>query len=100
MELDKNNIQSLIDRWLEFREEDLSHLSDNDKKNLIQFDKFVNEILIYVPDDKKESIKKELENLYSFFMDSFSYFNRKYYKCGFKDAFNLIIFGINNDNNK
>ena len=38
MEFNKNNIKNLIDEWFLFRDEDLSHLTDEDKNHLLKFD--------------------------------------------------------------
>lgn len=96
MNFNKNNIEDFIDEWVDFREEDLSVLTFDDKKHLVYFDEHTEKILKNVANINKMFVKKQLSELDSEFADYTSYWNRKYYKKGFKDAVRLILFGISN----
>lgn len=87
-----NNINNLIDEWLDFREEYLSILNNDDKKHSIYFDEHTEKILNNVPNINQKFVKQQLFELDNEFVDYTNYWNRKYYKNGFKDAFNLIYF--------
>jgi len=93
--LNKNlDIETFLDKWLEFREEDLSILSFDDKKHIIYFDEHSEEIIKNVADINKKFVKKHLCELDNEFADYTAYWNRKYYKNGFKDALKLFLFSI------
>ena len=92
MNLKKLNI---IDKWIDFREEELSILSFDDKKHIIYFDKHSENILKNVASSNKKFVRKELFELDNEFADYTSYWNKKYYKNGFKDAMNLFLFSQN-----
>ena len=87
-----NNINNLIDEWLDFREEYLSILNNDDKKHSIYFDEHTEKILNNVPNINQKFVKQQLFELDNEFVDYTNYWNRKFYKNGFKDAFNLIYF--------
>lgn len=97
MYFNKNTINNLIDNWLNFREEQLSNLTKEDKKHPINFDEHVENILKSVPDNNKEHVKKQFDSLDTNFVDYISYWNEKYYIYGFKDAIKLILFGISDE---
>ena len=90
--MNDNNINNLIDEWLDFREEYLSILNNDDKKHSIYFDEHTEKILNNVPKINQKFVKQQLYELDNEFVDYTNYWNRKYYKNGFKDAFNLIHF--------
>ena len=94
MNFDKNNINKFINEWIDFREEDLSVLTFADHKHQIFFDEHIEKILKNVPEVNKNFVKKELYELDDEFANYTSYWNRKFYKAGFKDASKLILFGI------
>lgn len=98
MYFNKNNINILIDNWLNFREEQLSSLTKEDKKHLINFDEHIENIMNYVPENNKNYVKKQFDSLDSNFVDYVTYWNEKYYINGFKDAIKLILFGISDEN--
>lgn len=97
MNFNKNNIKLLIDNWLNFREEQLSTLTKEDKEHLIHFDKHVENILKNVPDNNKHYVRKQFDSLDNNFVDYITYWNEKYYINGFKDAIKLILFGISDE---
>lgn len=63
---DEDN-ENLLKKWLEFREEDLCHMDEDDKRYLINFDDYSQKILNNVTGE--------------------SY---KYYMTGFSDAIRLL----------
>lgn len=94
MNFKKLNIDYLIDKWIDFREEELSILSFDDKKHIVYFDEHSEKILQNVANINKKFVKKQLFELDNEFADYTSYWNRKYYKNGFKDAFLLLLFSL------
>lgn len=97
MYFNKNNINDLIDNWLNFREEQLSNLTKEDKKHCIKFDEHINNIIKNVPESNKNYVKKQFDSLDNNFVDYITYWNEKYYINGFKDAIKLILFGISDE---
>lgn len=84
--------KNLLEKWLEFREEELeTGLSKEDKKHMYDFEKCANMVLNYVNGDMYNFAKKELDKLESDVLDSMGYFNRKYYMAGFSDALEIIL---------
>ena len=97
MEFNKNNIKNLIDEWFLFRDEDLSHLTDEDKNHLLKFDEYAKNIIRNVSESNKKYVNKQLELLSDNFVEYSSYWEEKYYMNGFKDAIRLILFGLGGD---
>lgn len=97
MNFNVNNIDKFIEEWIDHKEDDLSILNFDDKKHLILFDDHMDKILKNVSENNKKFVKKQLFELDNEFANYTSYWNRKYYKNGFKDAINLILFGISNN---
>lgn len=97
MNFNKNNIKLLIDNWLNFREEQLSTLTKEDKEHFINFDEHVENIMKNVSDNNKPYVKKQFDSLDNNFVDYVTYWNEKYYINGFKDAIKLILFGISDE---
>ncbi len=97
MHFNKNNIKNLIDNWLNFREEQLATLTEEDKEHLIHFDEHIENIMKNVSDTNKNYVKKQFDSLDNNFVNYVSYWNEKYYINGFKDAIKLILFGISDD---
>mgnify|MGYP001026097786 CR=1 FL=1 len=84
--------KDLLEKWLEFREEELeSGLDKEDKKHMYDFEKCTDMVLNYVNGDMYNFAKKELDKLESDVLDSMGYFNRKYYIAGFNDALEIIL---------
>lgn len=86
-----NNNKNVLEKWFEFREEELEDLSKVDKKYLYDFEKTTNEILKYVDGEMYQFIKKELDKLEEEVLYSMEHFNRKYYIEGFIDALNVTV---------
>lgn len=83
--------RNLLEKWLEFREDELETLSGDDKKHMFNFENCVDMILNCVNRDMYDSIKKELDKLERDVLDSIEHFNRKYYMAGFSDALEIIL---------
>lgn len=93
--LNNNEGENLLKEWLDFREEELSHMDENDKKHLINFDDYSEKILNNVTGESYNYVSKKLELMYDDFIDYCSYWNYKYYINGFSDAIKLILSGLN-----
>ena len=86
------NEDDILKEWLEYREETLlCQLSDEDYMHSLNFDKFCEKILRNVSKDNKQFVQSQLDKLYNDFMMYLDYWNEKYYRNGFVDAFQLII---------
>jgi hypothetical protein len=94
--LDKIGSDKLIKEWLVFREEEICTMNEEDKKYLIHFDEYFENVLKQVPISSHTEAKKELDNIYDVFMDYSTHWNEKFYVAGFRDAMQLIIFCLNN----
>ena len=92
--LNNNESENILKEWLDFREEELSHMDENDKKHLINFDEYSEKILNNVTGESYNYISKKLELMYDDFIDYCSYWNNKYYMSGFSDAIKLILNGL------
>ena len=92
--LNNNESENLLKKWLDFREEELSHMDENDKKHLINFDDYSEKILNNVTGESYNYFSKKLELMYDDFIDYCSYWNNKYYMNGFSDAIKLILGGL------
>ncbi len=92
--LNNNESENLLKDWLDLREEELSHMDENDKKHLINFDDCSENILNNVTGESYNYVSKKLELMYDDFIDYCSYWNNKYYMSGFSDAIKLILSGL------
>lgn len=92
-----NKSKKLLKEWLEFREEELSTLTEEDKKHWIYFEEISKKILDITPIQNLKFVKKQLEQLDHNFFDYNDYWNGKYYRLGFEDGVKLlsIIWDIN-----
>ena len=92
-----NKSKKLLKEWLEFREEELSTLTEEDKKHWIYFEEISKKILDITPIQNLKFVKKQLEQLDHNFFDYNDYWNGKYYRLGFEDGVKLlsIILDIN-----
>ncbi len=84
----------ILKDWIEFREENLSSMSEEDKKHFIYFDEYSEKILNNVTGESYNYVSKKLELMYDDFIDYCSYWNNKYYMSGFSDAIKLILSGL------
>ena len=91
MEINRNNLQNLMNEWLKFREEEISTLTKEDKKYLPHFEERIPTILEYVLPDKKDFINATLDDMWNSIMDYSDHWNKKYYMAGFSDGISLII---------
>lgn len=92
--LNNNEGENILKEWLDFREEELSNMDENDKKHLINFDEYSEKILNNVTGESYNYVSKKLELMYDDFIDYCSYWNNKYYMSGFSDAIKLILSGL------
>lgn len=83
--------KNILDKWLEFRTEDLAMIDEKDKKHFPHIDKYTKNILDNTSDENRTYISNELEKLSDELLSYSSYFMDKYYKYGFKDCLNLIL---------
>ena len=81
----------LLKEWIEFREETaFCETTSQDKKYCIDFDEISKKILKNVPEQNKNYVKKQLEQLDRNFIDYLNYWNEKYYRNGFADVIELF----------
>ena len=59
--------------------------------------KYSDNILRNISSTNKNYVQKQLDKLDENYLDYIGYWNDKYYKYGFKDAVNLILFGLAGD---
>lgn len=83
--------KNLLEKWLEFREDELETLTGDDKKYMFDFESCIDMILNCIDGKMYDSVKKELDKLESDVLDSLKHFNRKYYMAGFSDALDIIL---------
>lgn len=77
--------------WIRFREEELlGYLTKDDRKYRIDFDEISEKILKNVPNKNKKYVIKQLDLLDKNYINYVSYWNEKYYRNGFCDAFELL----------
>lgn len=92
--LNNNESENLLKEWLEFREEDLCHMGEEDKKYLLNFDDYCEKILKNTSKESYNYVSKKLEFMYDDFMNYCAHWNDKYYMSGFSDAIKFIISGL------
>ena len=97
MEFNNDKINNLFNDWIRFRDESFCSLTKEDKEHLIDFDKYSDNILRNISPTNKHYVQKQLDKLDENYLDYIGYWNDKYYKNGFKDAVNLILFGLAGD---
>lgn len=89
-----NNLRSvnndILKDWIEFREESLSTMSEEDKKHFIYFEEISERILNLIPYKNRKYVQKQLEILDRNIFDYTIYWNEKYYRNGFCDAVELV----------
>ena len=86
--------ENLLEKWLEFREEDLCHMEEEDKKHLLNFDDYSKKILKNTTKESYNYVSKQLDFMHDDFIDYCSHWNDKYYITGFGDAVKLIVRGL------
>lgn len=81
----------LLKDWIAYREENfLCNLNNKDKQHIIEFEEISEKILNNVPKQNLKYVEKQLELLNKNYMDYHYYWNEKYYRNGFCDAFDLL----------
>ena len=93
--MDNKKLQNLLDEWLKFREEQISTLTEEDKRYLPHFEERIPTILEHVPESYKSFVNKTLEEMYDNIMDYSDHWNKRHYKAGFGDALKLLISTLN-----
>jgi len=83
MNINKNDLQSLLNEWFDFREDEICTLTEEDKKYFLRFEENIPIILENVPQDNKDFVKDTLESMYNSFIEYFTHWNKKYYKARF-----------------
>ena len=86
----ENNINSLLKEWFEFREEQISTFSEEDRKHFDFVEEISQKILNNVPKKNRKYVEKQIEKLSYSFYDYTGYLNEKYYISGFSDVIKLI----------
>ena len=90
MEFNNDKINNLLNDWIRFRDESFCSLTKEDT----DFDKYSGSILRNVSPTNKSYVQNQLDKLDENYLDYIGYWNDKYYKNGFKDAVNLILYGL------
>jgi len=94
-----NNLRQVKDDilkdWIEFREEILATLDEEDKKHHIDFEDISENILNSIPKQNRYYVQKQLEQLNKNFLDYNYYWNEKYYRNGFCDGIELVGNALN-----
>ena len=84
--------KNILDKWFEFREEELeSGLTREDKNHIYDFEKCTNAILEIVDREIYNYVRKELNKLEEQILRSMEHFNKKYYMAGFMDALEILL---------
>lgn len=84
---DSNDV---LKEWIDFREEKLSNLNEEDKKHFIYFEEIEEKILNSIPKDNRSYVREQLSILNDNFIDYNYYWNQKYYRNGFQDAIQIL----------
>ena len=71
--LNNKESENLLKEWVEFREETLSSMSEEDKKHFIYYEKISKRILNSIPNKNKKYVQKQLDQLDKNFMDYLCY---------------------------
>lgn len=87
----EKQINDLLEQWIVFRDEELSHLTNEDGKHPLHFEEYEDKLLKSLPYKNRERTKIILDKMYNNVIDYCSYYNEKYYKAGFSDCLNLVI---------
>lgn len=85
------NIEELFENWFDFREEQLESLTEEDKKYKRNTDVNVENIIKNIPKENVNYVLEQLHIILDKSIDYSTYYNKKYYKAGFKDCFSIII---------
>lgn len=80
----------ILKDWIEFREENLSSMSEEDKKHFIYFEEISKRILNSIPNKNRKYVQKQLEILDRNIFDYSFYWNEKYYRNGFCDGVQMV----------
>lgn len=89
------NIEELFENWLDFREERLETLTEEDKEHKRNTDVNVENIIKNIPEENIEYVLEQLHIISDKLVDYSTYYNKKYYKAGFQDCFSIIMKNMN-----
>lgn len=81
----------ILKDWIEFREETLSSMSEEDKKHFIFYEEISKIILNSISNKNRKYVQKQLEILDRNIFDYTFYWDEKYYRNGFCDGSQLIM---------
>lgn len=96
--LSKNEMNDLIKQWIVFRDEELSILTNEDKKHLLNFEEYEEKLIKSLPYRNSLYAKIVLTKIYDDFLDFCNYYNEKYCRAGFGDCLNLVIMSLGENN--
>lgn len=88
------NIDELFESWFELREDKLETLTQEDKEHKRNTDVNVQNIIKNIPKENVEYVLEQLHIISDKLIDYSTYYNKKYYKAGFKDCCCIIIKSI------
>lgn len=90
-----NNLREIKDDilkdWIEFREETISSMIEEDKKHFIYYEEISKRILNSIPNKNMKYVQKQLEILDRNIFDYTSLGNEKYYRNGFCDGVQIFL---------
>lgn len=81
-----------------FRGEELSLLSNEDKKHTLHFKEYEAKFLKSLPYNNRKYTELMSSNIYDDILDFCNYYNEKYYRAGFGDCLNLVIMSLGRNN--
>lgn len=87
-------MNDLLKQWIIFRDEELSTLTEEDKKHPLNFNEFEEKLVKSLPCKNREYTRIVLAKIYDGFIDFCSYYNEKYYRARFGDCLNLVIMSL------
>lgn len=85
------NIDELFESWFELREDKLETLTKEDKAHRTNTDVNVENIIKNIPKESVDYVLEQLHIISDKLIDYSTYYNKKYYKTGFKDGFGVVI---------
>lgn len=91
MNIFTKNEKSILKDWILYREENLTHLTGEDRKHLLHYETTIQNILDAIPEEYRKNISIKLEHFANDFFDYCNYYEEKYYKAGFRDFLSLIL---------
>ena len=82
----------LLKDWIEFRFKKLeSNLTEEDKKDALNYDTFCEKILDVIPNKDSDYVSDVLDDFREELLTYCVYWNEKYYRTGFCDSIKIIL---------